>query len=154
MNRRSVQQRSTATTALFNAFGFIQMRPGQRKQGNKRLLRGVRDEEVAGSNPVTPTVERLVRCLFRIWMKLASETPARTKYASHANTAAELPGSLAAASEVTSSFADTRGRTTKPAGGQGARVLGLSVDQTLIGKVARITVAVMKSVIATPAKIH
>jgi hypothetical protein len=36
-----------------NAFGFIQMRPGTRKQGYKRLLRGVRDEEVAGSNPVT-----------------------------------------------------------------------------------------------------
>ena len=35
-----------------------------------------------------------------------------------------------------------------------ARVLGLSVDQTLIGKVARITVAVMKNVIATPIKIH
>jgi hypothetical protein len=31
------------------------MRPGQRKQGYERLLRGVRDEEVAGSNPVTPT---------------------------------------------------------------------------------------------------
>jgi hypothetical protein len=39
-----------------NAFGFIQMRPGTRKQGYKRLLRGVRDEEVAGSNPVTPTI--------------------------------------------------------------------------------------------------
>jgi hypothetical protein len=35
-----------ATTALSNAFGFIQMRPGQRKQGNKRLLRGVRAEAV------------------------------------------------------------------------------------------------------------
>ena len=53
--RRSVQQQSTATTALSNAFGFIQMRPGQRKQGNKRLLRGVRDEEVAGLNAITPT---------------------------------------------------------------------------------------------------
>jgi hypothetical protein len=53
--RWSVQQRSTATTALSNTFGFIQMRPGQRKQGYERLLRGVRDEEVAGSNPVTPT---------------------------------------------------------------------------------------------------
>jgi hypothetical protein len=52
--RRSVQQQSTATTGLFNAFGFIQMRPGQHEQGYKRLLRGVRDEEVAGSNPVTP----------------------------------------------------------------------------------------------------
>jgi hypothetical protein len=31
------------------------MRPRQREQGYKRLLRGVRDEEVAGSNPVTPT---------------------------------------------------------------------------------------------------
>jgi hypothetical protein len=31
------------------------MRPGQRKQSYERLLRGVRDEEVAGSNPVTPT---------------------------------------------------------------------------------------------------
>jgi hypothetical protein len=39
-----------------NAFGFIQMRPGTRKQGYERLLRGVRDEEVAGSNPVTPTI--------------------------------------------------------------------------------------------------
>jgi hypothetical protein len=29
--------------------------PGQRKWRYKRLLRGVRDEEVAGSNPVTPT---------------------------------------------------------------------------------------------------
>jgi hypothetical protein len=28
-----VQQRSTATTALFVAFGFIQMRPDQREQG-------------------------------------------------------------------------------------------------------------------------
>ena len=62
----SVQQQSTATTELFSTFAFIQMRPDQRKQGSKRLLRGVRDEEVAGSNPVTPTVERLVRCLFRI----------------------------------------------------------------------------------------
>ena len=41
---------------MSNAFGFIQMRPGTRKQGYKRLLRGVRDEEVAGSNPVTPTI--------------------------------------------------------------------------------------------------
>ena len=31
--RRSVQQQSTATTAVSNAFGLIQMRPGQRKQG-------------------------------------------------------------------------------------------------------------------------
>src|SRR5215212_9183595 len=37
------------------------MRPVQRKQGCKRLLRGVRDEEVAGSNPVTPTVKVLVK---------------------------------------------------------------------------------------------
>jgi hypothetical protein len=43
--RRSVQQRSTATTALFSTFGFIQTRPGQRKQGYKRLLPGVQDEE-------------------------------------------------------------------------------------------------------------
>ena len=42
----SEQQQSTATTALSNAFGFIQMRPGQRKQGNKRLLRGVWAEAV------------------------------------------------------------------------------------------------------------
>jgi hypothetical protein len=35
-----------------------------------------------------------------------------------------------------------------------AGVLGLQVDQTLIGKVARITVAVMRNVIATPIKIH
>jgi hypothetical protein len=53
--RRSVQQRSTATTARSNTFGFIQMCPGQREQGYKQLLRGVRDEEVAGSNPATPT---------------------------------------------------------------------------------------------------
>ena len=52
---RSVQQRSTAATALSNTFGFIQARPGERKRAYKRLLRGVRDEEVAGSNPVTPT---------------------------------------------------------------------------------------------------
>jgi hypothetical protein len=32
------------------------MRPRQPEQGYKRLLRGVRDEEVAGSNPVTPTL--------------------------------------------------------------------------------------------------
>jgi hypothetical protein len=51
----SVQQQSTATTELFSTFAFIQMRPDQRKQGSRRLLRGVRDEEVAGSNPVTPT---------------------------------------------------------------------------------------------------
>ena len=44
--RRSVQQQSTATTELSNAFGFIQMRPGKRKQATKRLLRGVRDKEV------------------------------------------------------------------------------------------------------------
>jgi len=31
------------------------MRAGQRKHGFLRVLRGVRDEEVAGSNPVTPT---------------------------------------------------------------------------------------------------
>ena len=31
--RRSVQQRSTATTAPSNTFGFIQMRPGQREKG-------------------------------------------------------------------------------------------------------------------------
>jgi hypothetical protein len=54
-SRSEVQQRSTATTALYNTFGFIPTGPGQRKQGYKRLLRGVRDEEVAGSNPVTPT---------------------------------------------------------------------------------------------------
>ena len=42
--RRSVQQRSTATTALSNTFGFIHMRPGQRKQSYKRLLRGVPDD--------------------------------------------------------------------------------------------------------------
>ena len=35
-----------------------------------------------------------------------------------------------------------------------ARVFGLQVDQTLIGKVARTTVAVMRNVIATPIKIH
>jgi hypothetical protein len=32
------------------------------------VARFVRDEEVAGSNPVTPTVEPLVRCLFRFWI--------------------------------------------------------------------------------------
>jgi len=47
LKRSVVQQRSTATTALSSTFGFIQMRPGQRKQGYKQLLRGVRDEEVA-----------------------------------------------------------------------------------------------------------
>jgi hypothetical protein len=31
--RRSVQHRSTATTAPSNTFGFIQMRPGQREKG-------------------------------------------------------------------------------------------------------------------------
>jgi hypothetical protein len=51
----SVQQQSTATTELFSTFAFIQMRPDQRKQGSRRLPRRVRDEEVAGSNPVTPT---------------------------------------------------------------------------------------------------
>ena len=56
--RSSVQQQSTATTAPSDTFGFIQMRPGQREQGYKWLLRGVRDEEVAGSNPVTPTSVR------------------------------------------------------------------------------------------------
>jgi hypothetical protein len=55
LERSVVQQRSTATTALSSTFGFIQMRPGQRKQGYKQRLRGVRDEEVTGSNPVTPT---------------------------------------------------------------------------------------------------
>src|SRR5215211_3191286 len=55
----SEQQQSTATTALSNAFGFIQMRPGERKQGNKRLLRGVHTEEVTGSNPVSPTTKAL-----------------------------------------------------------------------------------------------
>jgi hypothetical protein len=50
---RKVQQESTAATALSSTFGFIQMCPGEREQGSKRLLRGVRDEEVAGSNPVT-----------------------------------------------------------------------------------------------------
>jgi hypothetical protein len=30
------------------------MRPDEAKQGYERLLRGVRDEEVADSNPVTP----------------------------------------------------------------------------------------------------
>jgi hypothetical protein len=44
--RRSVQQRSTATTARFKAFDFVQMRPDQAKQGYERLLRGVRDEVV------------------------------------------------------------------------------------------------------------
>jgi hypothetical protein len=63
--RWSVQQRSTATTALSNTFGFIQMRPGQRKQGYERLLRGVRDEEVAGSKPVTPTTVRPCQSAFR-----------------------------------------------------------------------------------------
>ena len=43
------------TAPLSNAFGFIQMRTGQREQGSKGLVRGVRDEEVAGSDPVTPT---------------------------------------------------------------------------------------------------
>jgi hypothetical protein len=42
--RRSVQQRSTATTVLSNTFGFIKMRPGQRQRGSKRFVRGVRDE--------------------------------------------------------------------------------------------------------------
>ena len=42
----SVQQQSTATTELFSTFAFIQMRPDQRKQSSRRLLRGVRDEEV------------------------------------------------------------------------------------------------------------
>ena len=31
------------------------------------VARFVRDEEVAGSNPVTPTVERLVRYIFGFW---------------------------------------------------------------------------------------
>jgi hypothetical protein len=31
------------------------------------VARFVRDEEVAGSNPVTPTVERLVKYIFRFW---------------------------------------------------------------------------------------
>ena len=31
------------------------------------VARFVRDEEVAGSNPVTPTVECLVRCIFGFW---------------------------------------------------------------------------------------
>jgi hypothetical protein len=57
--RRSVQQRSTATTALFSTFGFIQMRPDLRKRGYKRLMRGVHTEEVTGSNPVSPTSKAL-----------------------------------------------------------------------------------------------
>ena len=32
------------------------------------VARFVRDEEVAGSNPVTPTVKRLVRHTFRFWV--------------------------------------------------------------------------------------
>jgi hypothetical protein len=63
--RSVVQQRSTATTALSNAFGCSQMRPDQRKRGQRRLLRGVRDEEVAGSNPVTPTTVRPCQHRFR-----------------------------------------------------------------------------------------
>jgi hypothetical protein len=31
------------------------------------VARFVRDEEVAGSNPVTPTVKRLVKYIFRFW---------------------------------------------------------------------------------------
>jgi hypothetical protein len=31
-------------TALFSTFGFIQMRPDQRKQGYKWLQRGVRED--------------------------------------------------------------------------------------------------------------
>jgi hypothetical protein len=58
LQRSVVQQRSTATTALSNTFGCIQMRPDERKRGHQRLLRGVQDEEVAGSNPVTPTTVR------------------------------------------------------------------------------------------------
>ena len=45
-----VQQRPHCPTCLASSRGG----PGQRKQGYKRLLRRVRDEEVAGSNPVTP----------------------------------------------------------------------------------------------------
>jgi hypothetical protein len=45
---RSIQQRSTATTARSNAFGSILMRADQCKQGFMRRLRGVRDEEVTG----------------------------------------------------------------------------------------------------------
>ena len=56
--RRSVQQQSTATTALLNAFGFIQIRPGQREQGYKRLLPRVRDEEVAGFKSCHPDHRR------------------------------------------------------------------------------------------------
>src|SRR5205809_574101 len=55
MEASAVQQRSTATTAPSNTFGIIHMYLGQREQRFKRILRGVRDEEVAGSNPVTPT---------------------------------------------------------------------------------------------------
>jgi hypothetical protein len=45
-DQKSVQQRSTATTALPSTFGFIQMRLGRHKQRYEWLLRGVRDEEV------------------------------------------------------------------------------------------------------------
>jgi hypothetical protein len=33
------------------------------------VARFVRDEEVAGSNPVTPTVERLVRYILGFWIR-------------------------------------------------------------------------------------
>ena len=41
-----VQQRPHRTSA----FAILQMRPDQRKRGYRRLLRGVRDEAVVGSN--------------------------------------------------------------------------------------------------------
>jgi hypothetical protein len=47
LTRWPVQQRSTATTAGSSTFGVIHTRPGRREQGSKRLLRGVRDEEVS-----------------------------------------------------------------------------------------------------------
>jgi hypothetical protein len=42
-NRRPVQQRSTATTSLIIAFGFIQTCPGQRKYGHKRTAQLIAD---------------------------------------------------------------------------------------------------------------
>src|SRR5215207_1281358 len=57
---RSAHQRSTATTPALRGSARVSVRDVARERRSSRQLRGVRDEEVAGSNPVTPTTEGLV----------------------------------------------------------------------------------------------
>ena len=66
------------------------------------VARFVRDEEVAGSNPVTPTVDCLVKCIFGFWTRAVE---LRVQQQSTADRQCKLSPSRRSASRVAAELA-------------------------------------------------